>query len=90
MPDVRPFRAVRYARPGVELVAPPYDVIDEETGAGLRGRSPWNVARSATRLSPVKSRMSSPTAFAGQKPMTASGLNQRSSTIRRSISCASS
>jgi hypothetical protein len=34
--------------------------------------------------------MSSPTAFAGQKPITAFGLNQRSSTIRRSMSCASS
>jgi hypothetical protein len=34
--------------------------------------------------------MSSPTAFAGQKPITAFGLNQRSSTMRFSIACASS
>jgi hypothetical protein len=34
--------------------------------------------------------MSSPTALAGQKPITAFGLNQRSSTIWRNMSCASS
>ena len=34
--------------------------------------------------------MSSPIAFAGQKPITALGVNQRSSTMRFSIACASS
>ena len=41
--DVRPFRAVRYARPGAELTAPPYDVVDETTLAELRARDPHNV-----------------------------------------------
>ena len=43
MPDVRPFRAVRYARPGPAVTAPPYDVIDEEAAAALRARDPHNV-----------------------------------------------
>jgi uncharacterized protein (DUF1015 family) len=41
--DVRPFRAVRYARPSAELTAPPYDVIDAETREALRARDPHNV-----------------------------------------------
>jgi uncharacterized protein (DUF1015 family) len=41
--DVRPFRAVRYARPSAEVTAPPYDVIDAEACAGLRARDPHNV-----------------------------------------------
>jgi uncharacterized protein (DUF1015 family) len=47
MADVQPFRAVRYsgaAGPLADLVAPPYDSIDEEERAKLFGRSPYNVA----------------------------------------------
>ena len=36
MADVRPFRAVRYARPGAEVTAPPYDVIDDASADALR------------------------------------------------------
>ncbi|MBA2295760.1 MAG: DUF1015 domain-containing protein [Actinobacteria bacterium] len=43
MADVRPFRAVRYARPGAELTAPPYDVIDAGAAEELRARDPHNV-----------------------------------------------
>ena len=43
MADVRPFRAVRYARPDVSQTAPPYDVIDDSAGAELRARDPHNV-----------------------------------------------
>jgi len=45
--DVRPFRAERYgaaAGPLEDLVAPPYDVIDEAQRADLFARSPYNVA----------------------------------------------
>jgi uncharacterized protein (DUF1015 family) len=41
--DVRPFRAVRYARPSAEQTAPPYDVIDPEACEALRARDPHNV-----------------------------------------------
>jgi uncharacterized protein (DUF1015 family) len=41
--DVRPFRAVRYARPSAEVTAPPYDVIDDEARDALRARDPHNV-----------------------------------------------
>jgi hypothetical protein len=41
--DVRPFRAVRYARPTAAVTAPPYDVIDDESLAALRARDPHNV-----------------------------------------------
>jgi uncharacterized protein (DUF1015 family) len=41
--DVRPFRAVRYARPGAAVTAPPYDVIDAEAAEALRARDPHNV-----------------------------------------------
>jgi len=41
--DVRPFRAVRYARPSAEVTAPPYDVIDTEACDALRARDPHNV-----------------------------------------------
>ena len=44
MADVRPFRAVRYARPRAELTAPPYDVVDDDQAAALRARDPHNVA----------------------------------------------
>ncbi len=43
MADVRPFRAVRYARPSAEVTAPPYDVLDAAQRAELRARDPHNV-----------------------------------------------
>lgn len=43
MADVRPFRAVRYARPSASVTAPPYDVIDEDSLVALRARDPHNV-----------------------------------------------
>lgn len=43
MADVRPFRAVRYARPSAEVTAPPYDVLDEPQRLALRARDPHNV-----------------------------------------------
>ena len=43
MADVRPFRAVRYARPSADVTAPPYDVIDEAACESLRARDPHNV-----------------------------------------------
>jgi len=42
--DVRPFRAVRYARPTEAVTAPPYDVIGDEEAASLRARDVHNVA----------------------------------------------
>ena len=47
MPDVRPFRPLRYdsavAGDLSQLVAPPYDVLDEPQQAALRRRSPFNI-----------------------------------------------
>lgn len=47
MADVRPFRAARYdeaaAGPLEQLVAPPYDVLDEAQRDAYRARSPHNV-----------------------------------------------
>ena len=43
MADVRPFRAVLYARPSAEVTAPPYDVIDDQDVLELRARDPHNV-----------------------------------------------
>ena len=46
MPEIRPFRALRYsaeAGPLQDLVAPPYDVISEEQRAELLARDPHNV-----------------------------------------------
>ena len=43
MAVVKPFRALRYARPTPSVVAPPYDVISEEERAGYLARSPYNV-----------------------------------------------
>ena len=43
MADVRPFRAVRYARPGAAVTAPPYDVIDDGAREALLSRDPHNV-----------------------------------------------
>ncbi len=49
MPDVRPFRGIRYdlARVGAmaDVVAPPYDVIGPELQAKLYDASPYNVIR---------------------------------------------
>ena len=44
MADVRPFRAVRYARPADAVTTPPYDVIADDELAVLRARDPHNVA----------------------------------------------
>jgi uncharacterized protein (DUF1015 family) len=46
MADVMPFRAVRYtgaAGPLADLVAPPYDAVDDDERAALYTRSPYNV-----------------------------------------------
>jgi uncharacterized protein (DUF1015 family) len=43
--DVRPFRAVRYARPSAGVTAPPYDVIDDAMRETLEARDPYNVVR---------------------------------------------
>jgi uncharacterized protein (DUF1015 family) len=47
VPSVTPFRALRYdetaAGPLADLIAPPYDVIDDEGRAGYLARSPYNV-----------------------------------------------
>lgn len=48
MPELRPFRAVRYtARAGnaADLLSPPYDVIDDGEAAALRARSAYNAVR---------------------------------------------
>src|ERR1700742_1649207 len=49
MADIQPIRALRYDidRTGglQDVVAPPYDVIDEEQRAALEARSPYNVVR---------------------------------------------
>ena len=49
MAEVRPFRALRYdetvAGPLDGLVAPPYDVVDDEQRADLRARSEHNIVR---------------------------------------------
>ena len=46
MADAQPFRAVRYSRaagPLADLVAPPYDAVNDEERAALYTRSPYNV-----------------------------------------------
>ena len=49
MPDVRPFRGVRYDLTQVgdlsDVVAPPYDVIDDSLQARLYQASPYNIIR---------------------------------------------
>src|SRR3954452_15151290 len=49
MPDVRPFRGIRYdmARVGAlsDVVAPPYDVIGPELQERLYAASPYNIIR---------------------------------------------
>jgi uncharacterized protein (DUF1015 family) len=46
MADIQPFRAVRYSGAAgalADLVAPPYDAVDDEERAALFTRSPYNV-----------------------------------------------
>ncbi len=43
MADVAPFRAIRYAHPGPELTAPPYDVLTPEQRDAYHSRDPHNV-----------------------------------------------
>jgi uncharacterized protein (DUF1015 family) len=47
MADLQPLRTLRYdtsvAGPLENLIAPPYDVIDDELRAELAARSPYNV-----------------------------------------------
>lgn len=48
MPELAPFRAIRYtqaAGDAADLLAPPYDVIDEAGAEDLRGRSDYNCVR---------------------------------------------
>lgn len=48
MPEIRPFRALRYNPASVspaDIVAPPYDVISPDQQAALYDRSPYNVVR---------------------------------------------
>ena len=45
MADVRALRGLRYEEPLEQVVAPPYDVLDEEDVARYRARSPHNVVR---------------------------------------------
>lgn len=48
MPEIRPFRGIRYNQSKVDLpdvVAPPYDVISPEQQTRLYERSPYNVVR---------------------------------------------
>ncbi len=43
MADVRPFRAIRYARPTSAVVAPPYDVLTDADRDAYAARDPHNV-----------------------------------------------
>jgi uncharacterized protein (DUF1015 family) len=43
MADVQPFRAIRYAHPSADVVAPPYDVIAPAERAAYLARDPHNV-----------------------------------------------
>lgn len=48
MPDVRPFRALRYAVDPADLarvIAPPYDIVGADAAAALLARDPRNVVR---------------------------------------------
>src|SRR5476649_1363876 len=49
MAEIEPLRALRYdpAKTGglQDVVAPPYDVIDDEQRAALEARSPYNIVR---------------------------------------------
>jgi uncharacterized protein (DUF1015 family) len=52
VPTVRPLRALRYALPLDDLVAPPYDVISEEQRRDYLARSPYNVVHLTLPESP--------------------------------------
>lgn len=55
MADVQPFRAVRYSGAAgalADLVAPPYDAVDEDERAALYTRSPYNVVHVTLPESP--------------------------------------
>ena len=57
MPTVSPFRALRFdeavAGPLDDLVAPPYDVIDDEARRGFLARSPFNIVHLTLPESPA-------------------------------------
>ena len=59
MADIRPFNAIRYAlRPGTDpsqLIAPPYDVLDEAGKAALQAKSPHNIVSIDLPFMPPKS-----------------------------------
>lgn len=59
MADIRPFNAIRYTpRPGIDpsqLIAPPYDVLDEAGKAALQARSPHNIVNIDLPFMPPKS-----------------------------------
>ena len=42
MADVAPFRAIRYAHPGPELTAPPYDVLSTNEARERANGRPWS------------------------------------------------
>jgi uncharacterized protein (DUF1015 family) len=55
MADVQPFRAVRYSGAAgalADLVAPPYDAVDDDERAALYTRSPYNVVHVTLPESP--------------------------------------
>jgi uncharacterized protein (DUF1015 family) len=57
MADIKPFRAVRYAGAAgslADLVAPPYDAVDEDERAALYSRSPYNVVHVTLPESPAE------------------------------------
>jgi uncharacterized protein (DUF1015 family) len=59
VPAISPFRALRYAAaagPLTELVAPPYDVIDDEQRLAYQGRSPFNIVHLTLPDSPAEAR----------------------------------
>ena len=56
MAELQPLRTVRYDPSAVgsldAVIAPPYDVIDDELRAALKARSPFNVCLLYTSPSP--------------------------------------
>jgi uncharacterized protein (DUF1015 family) len=52
--DVRPFRAVRYARPSADVTAPPYDVIDDDALELLRERDAHNIVHLTLAADPAE------------------------------------
>jgi uncharacterized protein (DUF1015 family) len=59
MADIRPFRAIRYARkpeyPLSNLIAPPYDVLDDGQKRALQARHPNNIVTIDLPFTPPKS-----------------------------------